>query len=265
MKDNKVDMHINDNTLGFHLRNDGSIETGAIDDWNYNDDLIVENTTSTKKKIPGWISSCNFVCLLNLPDAMREFGPLRNLWEGSYQGEGYLRIAKKHMKTGLRGNWTFNTLKKVLQEKSFFHILKKYRDEDISNENTTEVFSGSFYSYKSRHKAFYDYHNGKPLSVIYFDNNSFGFIFNNGNVFLPIQIDQYIGLINGCHYHYWNFPEENIETDIMFGKNLNYCLLLPRYLITKEERHKEQYTLITNNWTEIQEDGSITLLSFPKI
>ena len=50
-------------------------------------------------------------------------------------------LAKRHMKNGLRGNWKFNSLKKVLQEKSFFHILKKYRDEDISKDNTKEVFS----------------------------------------------------------------------------------------------------------------------------
>ncbi len=34
---------------------------------------------------PHWISSNNFICLLNLPDMLRLFGPLRNLWEGGGQ------------------------------------------------------------------------------------------------------------------------------------------------------------------------------------
>ena len=91
------------------------VERRELFDENLNSDLMIENKISSMKKIPIWISSWDFVCLLNLPDAMRQFGPLRNLWEGSYQGEGYLQIAKKHMKTGLRGNWTFNALKKILQ------------------------------------------------------------------------------------------------------------------------------------------------------
>ena len=166
------------------------------------------------------------------------------------------------MKTGLRGNWAFNALKKVLQEKSFFHILRKYRNKEDTQENTTEVSYKAYYSYKSRHEAFYNYHSGKPLSIVHLDNGSYGFLFGNGNIFLPIKQETYIGIINGCHYHRWIFVEDNIETNIMFGKIvINSCLLLPRYMITKEESHKEQYTLITNNWTEIQEDRSINLPS----
>ena len=258
--DNKSDL------LGFELNMYGEVDRGELYDDNINSDLMIENKTASKRKIPGWISSCNFVCLLNLPDAMREYGPLRNLWEGSYQGEGYLRVAKKHMKTGLRGNWTFNALKKILQEKSFFHILGKYRSKEDMQENTTEASYKAYYSYKSRYEAFYHYHAGKPLSIVQLENASFGFLFSEGNIFLPIKQEKYTGIINGCHYHRWVFVKDNIETDIMFGRAIiNYCLLLPRYMITKEESHKEQYTLITNNWTEIQEDGSIKLPPLPSI
>lgn len=34
------------------------------------------------------------MCFLNLSNAMKTFGPLRLLWKGGYQGEGYLRIVK---------------------------------------------------------------------------------------------------------------------------------------------------------------------------
>lgn len=40
---------------------------------------------------PSWITKYNFLCLLNLPDVLQTFGPIRSLWEGGYQGQGYLR------------------------------------------------------------------------------------------------------------------------------------------------------------------------------
>jgi len=37
-----------------------------------------------------WLSSYNFVCLLNLPDQIKKLGPIRNRWEGGPRGEGFL-------------------------------------------------------------------------------------------------------------------------------------------------------------------------------
>ncbi|KAL7572402.1 hypothetical protein ACA910_021610 [Epithemia clementina (nom. ined.)] len=34
---------------------------------------------------PSWETLYNFMSLLNLPDAVRRFGPLRNIWEGGTQ------------------------------------------------------------------------------------------------------------------------------------------------------------------------------------
>ena len=43
---------------------------------------------------PIWLTKYNFQSLLNIPETMNFMGPLVNLWEGSNQGEGYLRYAK---------------------------------------------------------------------------------------------------------------------------------------------------------------------------
>ena len=64
-----------------------------------------------EKSMPGWISSYNFICLLNLPRIAKEYGPLRNLWEGGYQGEGFIRLVKPYMKSGFRINWEINVHK----------------------------------------------------------------------------------------------------------------------------------------------------------
>ena len=46
-------------------------------------------TQQMHPKIPPVLSSYNFICLMNLPDAMEKFGPLRAIWEGGPRGEGF--------------------------------------------------------------------------------------------------------------------------------------------------------------------------------
>ena len=43
------------------------------------------------------------------------------------------------MKTGLRGNWSYNTLKKVMQEKTFIHLLEKYEEDDDTKKNNDHI------------------------------------------------------------------------------------------------------------------------------
>ena len=54
---------------------------------------------------PTWLSSYNCLSLLNLPNVMAEFGPIRSLWEGGNQGEGYLREAKPQIHQMNRRNF----------------------------------------------------------------------------------------------------------------------------------------------------------------
>jgi hypothetical protein len=43
--------------------------------------------TDRSADCPGWVTSYNFRCLIDLPGTVAEFGPLRNLWEG-WEGGG---------------------------------------------------------------------------------------------------------------------------------------------------------------------------------
>jgi hypothetical protein len=44
--------------------------------------------------IPRWLTSYNFLSLLNLPKVIDNYTSLRYLWEGKQHGEGYLRSVK---------------------------------------------------------------------------------------------------------------------------------------------------------------------------
>ena len=59
---------------------------------------------------PKIISSYNFMCLLNLPELTKRFGPLRNLWEGGHKGEGFIRSLKKYLRFGQRTGFETNAL-----------------------------------------------------------------------------------------------------------------------------------------------------------
>jgi hypothetical protein len=68
---------------------------------------------------PGWLTSYNFLCLLNIPDLMQWYGPISNLWEGGCAGERYSQELKHRLKGGLKKNWHKNLLDNVLADDSY--------------------------------------------------------------------------------------------------------------------------------------------------
>ena len=55
------------------------------------------------------------MCLLNIPNVMRRYGNIRNIWEGGLEGEGFLRKYKKEMKNGLMPKWQIWTVRNLLK------------------------------------------------------------------------------------------------------------------------------------------------------
>ena len=83
----------------------------------------LSNVTSSKSFKPIWLSKYIFQSLLNILDEMRHFGPLVNLWEGSNQGEGYLRYAKPKITNIHSKNWQVNTHVKLLNDNAFQSVI----------------------------------------------------------------------------------------------------------------------------------------------
>ena len=61
-------------------------------------ELREEREHENKKDPHIWITSYNFVCLLNLPQQIARFGPVNNYWEGGGLGEKYIQVGKKHFR-----------------------------------------------------------------------------------------------------------------------------------------------------------------------
>jgi hypothetical protein len=65
---------------------------------------------------------------------MREFGPLRALWEGDYKGEKILQEIKPYVNS-LHGNWAYNAHLKFMQRKSLARLLQMCDEPDLGCED----------------------------------------------------------------------------------------------------------------------------------
>ena len=83
----------------------------------------MEERLPLRKRLPTWLSCYNFLSLLNLPDVIRDYGPIRNIWEGAAQGEGVLRFVKPNVSNGMRRAWEKATMKTLMRKKSVGEVV----------------------------------------------------------------------------------------------------------------------------------------------
>jgi hypothetical protein len=112
------------------------------------------------RKIPTWITKYNFLSLLNLPDQVKKFGSVRNIWEGGVQGEGFLRTVKGILKTGLTKQW-----EKWLLEKLLFGMAYKNISETATGV-PPELVTSDAKVYPTQPDAFYAIKSFRPFAAI---------------------------------------------------------------------------------------------------
>ena len=81
------------------------------------------HTSMNKGSVPGWVTSYNFLSLLNLPTVLKDYGSMRVLWEGGEDGEGYLRSVKPLLRGGLVRQWQVWLMNNLLEDKTFHSII----------------------------------------------------------------------------------------------------------------------------------------------
>ena len=128
-------------------------------------------------KVPFWISSYIYPCLLNLPAHMKEFGPLKNLWEGGVRGEGFLPYVKhEHGTIGLRQGCPIQVMKRIHQKKGLRAMGSSMENDDLSDDENMddkdiENVCNSFWAYPDENVVFNDFRNNGRISLhfsIYF-------------------------------------------------------------------------------------------------
>jgi hypothetical protein len=126
-----------------------------------------------------WVTQYNMLCLLNLPDTMRRYGSIRNIWEGGHDGESYIKHVKRQLCAGLVNDWKVWVVSNLLKEE----IYQEWKTSDKQlNDLRKEV--KIYPSLKDARKSF---KSGKPISVL-LHNDKFFILFRQKGCIIGNQI-----------------------------------------------------------------------------
>ena len=210
----------------------------------------------------------NVACLMNLPDAMERFGPLRQLWEGSTRGEGFLRFVKPLMTQGFKhqGNWHYHLLQNLSIAKAFGNI-RPQKDKagiPLLQKSDSLVYWKSMFC---KHKSVYTFRRDfearnmihkQPISVVLIQNF-------DGSVSIVAVIDTYGKVLFisvspsepvrkfGLNYYGFEIAGgiELLEWKVLAPqvKEIGYGLLLP--LLEDGQAAHQKFALILSNWKSL--------------
>ena len=79
----------------------------------FDDDI--NNAEGNKDEVPRWITSCNFINLLNTPNQLKLYETIQDAWEGGMLSEKHVQTPKHHFKS-FKQNWESTLLRKIYKE-----------------------------------------------------------------------------------------------------------------------------------------------------
>ena len=213
------------------------------------------NMKMSEKEKPRWVTSYNYLCLLNLPRIAKNFGPLRNLWEGGYIGEGFLRLIKPHITRGLGKNWQKNIHRGILERKVFNQLCDSYM---ISNNASIK----KYHLYHDVNTLTIQFVNNTILSCIYTTQEEFLFVFKDKSVILMEVSD--LNIIHNSMY-YFNMKLSKYYTNTYQYTIDSYCLLLPRLnkngipneLCNDIDNSNTVFTMVNSEWKHLGNDKKL--------
>jgi hypothetical protein len=212
---------------------------------------------------------------MNLPDAMKKYGPMRDLWEGSFRGEGFLRQTKPQMMQGFKPNWHINLHRNILQEKAFNNIDQSCHPP-VPPSKSTIIYKNrrNLHSYRSTYEVQdilleKDSKKKRPISGIvvkskHFPAKIFVMIGESDNVVqLCLETDSSIdnNHITKFGLTYFSFKIERIEESLHWENDVEpqlgdrpdyvFIVLLP-LLESDNSDGSRQFALVSSNWINLE-------------
>lgn len=211
-----------------------------------NYDCFVKSITNTNN--PGWITSYNFLSLLNIPDTLRMYGCMRPLWEGGMDGESYLKIVKREVKNGLRRQWKLWLLENLLKEKTFTHLLNQHIPNRVQVINEFKT-----YDKKDNIKKQLRLHKVMSAFRINDDKLAYYMAYRDKNKIVAVKLNVKNDNIVVRNYEQYRrvviSKNEHAITDIV-GNKVG-CLFLPYLRKPNEDRNHlhQYYCIVSSDWT----------------
>ena len=224
----------------------------------------------------------NFAGLLNIPDAMLQYGPLPQFWEGDFKGEAY-NIPVKDCFSGFRKEWQKNLMKNLHITKSFDNVLQVDREplSAVLSRDALKDRSQHFHKYKSAEQVRTELNEDicqhkRPLSVVLLADGKkatriFTVVENSYQNVLELELvhfstkgkEQKFGL----PYHEFKIRKKANDEDVLLWYEevcaqtcepacLGYGVLLP--LLDREK--SRLFSLISSHWKILGKDDC-TILS----
>ena len=224
------------------------------------------NTRAEGSK-PTWVTSYNFVCLLNLPQVITKYGPIRNYWEGGGMGEKIIQSIKPHWR-GHRKNWQINLLSKMLTNMAITRVAatgnEQHIDSDSDDDNDNDADEDKqmtvreYHLYKDEKDIKEDFMKMSPLSVVLLSDDSMGSMLKTGEMVLIRRTGFYCTLL-GMAYHHWRLGETTTPCN---PKVKLSAVMLPLLQRGGANQNQSVYTVTTSDWLDIQQDGTYKLPTF---
>jgi hypothetical protein len=214
------------------------------------------------KKTLQWIASYTFPCLLNLPDIMREFGPLRNFWEGGVRGEGFLSFVKPtHGTIGLRYNWFVHVLERIIKKKilastSGSTAAEDWEQDDELSDDDDDGLSyhkREFFKYKNEVAAYHDFAANLPLSVIVTECGKVGMVTRSDIVLLLARMDPTTDVVlRKLKFIHWSteFVEEDGRSTMISSISLSSIKVAHASLFLPHPNLPNRYYAIRSDWND---------------
>ena len=212
---------------------------------------------SIRKNQPFWLSHFNFMSLLNLPDVLREFGSLRNYFEGKYLGERFVQEVKNARRQCGARNVPECVLRKLHEGKALETVvanqstsLKSYQMAETGDPKKKQL-TGNVRIYRTVNEAMLSFYSKKPISVLQTTSGDFGLLYytngsNRGKIdFLRIRrCEEGISVHNGMRYWKWELTKEVLGFEEWEVRD--FAVLLPK---AGKLTGEDGYTMVSKEWS----------------
>ena len=217
--------------------------------------------------VPAYISRYNFISLLRLPNIMKMYGPLRNFWEGSVEGEAMHQAVKREMNGGIRPFWQISLLTKLTRLKAFETV--DANPEYTSAEKANCQVLRGYHRYGSLADVQFSYSMNRPMSGVLFENGDFGLCMKgamkSGDWIFPVRRGECVETVNSLPYHKWklSYRGDGGEYALLNVENIKEnVLFLPRLSssgYSTTDATLGRYAVITDEWHQLSSNGNFEL------
>lgn len=230
------------------------------------------------KDSPAIISKYNFMCLMNIPLIMERFGPIRNLWEGGFRGEGFLRITKPLVTQGLKLGWESHLMKKLLRNKALDTLLERRNGKvpsSLLSKGSLRERSRQFHKYDSQLQLVMAVNsklvcNEKiPVSVLLLDRAGVVELYSvvgDYETLVPITMVNDSPTAKFGLFYYKLTAQDTFchwEEDILQSAGhikIGYAVLLPLLNTEEETEDSRRFAVVSSNWKSLSPDNLLSHL-----